>query len=70
MAIPAGYTIDTWFGEILNECHITQADLSVIRKYWSSLTSAQKTSLKNTFKGVIDTTVTRLNALKSDIDAL
>lgn len=70
MTIPPGHTFDSWFQAIIGKCGMWANRISVFREYWSFLTVAQRTSVKNEVKAGIDTTIAELTAFKADIDAI
>ena len=68
MAIPKGHTFDTWVNEVAYKLHDVSGDLAVLKKYWGSLTATQQTALKNSKKAVIDSVITELGLIKTEID--
>jgi len=58
------------FNEVVNDLNEMSHKVAVYRDDWSSLPSGVKTALKDAAKNLIDTQITKLAAVKSDIDAL
>ena len=69
-AIPSGFTIFSWFNQILTDLNVANTKMEMFYDEWASLPPAIKTAIKNRVKNKIDEAITRLTDLKADIDAL
>ena len=70
MTIPSGYTLFTWYNQIVGNLNVGNTDLLTFQKYWAQLTPTQRIQIKTSIKNTIDTAITELTALKADIDAV
>ena len=68
MPIPNGYPdFATWLNDVGSQLNVVAGDFSVFLKYWSSLTAAQKTQLKNLLLNKLDATSSSITDIKSYI---
>jgi hypothetical protein len=70
MTLPVGYDLPSWFNDIVGRLNNTNAEFAVLRKYWNSLTTAQKNALKSSTNATIDVAIADLTAIKADITAV
>jgi hypothetical protein len=70
MAIPAGYTLIGWYNVIVTDLLERAGKLDAANDFWPILNASQKTQVRNAAITTIDTAITRLTALKADIQAL
>lgn len=70
MAIPNGYTLLSWFYQIVGELNTVTDKLRVYTTDWPDLPSPVKAGIKTRTLADIDTAITRLTELKTDIEAI
>lgn len=70
MAVPEGYTLYSWFNQIVGDLNNTNAKLDVYVQDWASLPAGFKTAVKTRVAADIDTAIARLTALKADINSV
>jgi hypothetical protein len=68
MTVPQGYTLYTWFNEVVGNLNDVNGDFMVFQKYWSSFTPTQKAQIKALLTGKIDTAITTLGLIKTEIN--
>jgi hypothetical protein len=72
MAIPAQYNGDLslWYNDVVSKLSDSNQELAMVRRYWASLTTAQKTAVKTKIQGLIATGRTDLLAISTEIGTI
>ena len=68
--IPEGYTLDSWFNQIVTDLSMMNSKLSVYREDWALLPSGVKDGVKARVLTQIDEAIVQLTELKIDIQAI
>ena len=71
MAIPIGYNAFTWARKQASTIGLqSQRAQFIYEDLWASMTTAQKNGVKNSINNTIDSVVSELNSLKTDVNNL
>jgi hypothetical protein len=72
MPIPPEFNGDLflWFNQVVGDLGTDNSELFFIRKYWASLTAAQRTTVKTAITNRVTTAVNSLNDIKTEITGL
>ena len=70
MPIPVGNTVFSWTQKQAYDLQQAASKLKIFYEEWASLTSAQKTGLKNRANSVIDTVISELDDIKVAVSGL